>query len=79
MSDSVPYVGFSNDSLAKMERAKAGDEIICQKCARTHVLEDSTPPMLLFYKCGDAIYLGGIDGRLTVGKKADVASGREPA
>ncbi len=71
----APYIGFSNETLDAQPAAKAGDEIDCPHCGGRHVLEDSKPPMLLFYKCGEASYLAGVRGRSVMGVAADVAPG----
>ena len=68
----TPYIGFGNDTLAKLPKVKAGDSIRC-KCGHVHTLEDSKPPMLLFYQCDGKTFLAGINGRLTDGVKADVS------
>lgn len=65
----IPYIAIGNDELEGRPRVKAGDSFICPKCGGAHVLEDSDPPMLLFYKCGGETYLGGIGGRFTVNAK----------
>jgi len=70
---SRPYIGFSNETLENLPTIKAGDEIICPLCGDLHVVADSDPPMLLSYECGGKTYLAGINGRLTLGVKSDVA------
>jgi len=75
MSD--PYIGFGNDTLDKCAPAKAGDLVDCPTCGGKHELVDSSPPMLLFYKCGEKIFMGGLNGRLTMGVPADVKGSLE--
>jgi hypothetical protein len=74
VSSGVPYIGFSNETLDAQPACKAGDEIDCPHCGGKHVLEDSTPPMLLSYRCGDASYLAGVRGRSIMGVASDVSS-----
>ncbi len=69
----TPYVGFSSETLTAAPRLKAGDSIECPKCGRPHEVQDSTPPRLLFYRCGEATYLAGIDGKSTMSKPPDVS------
>ena len=68
----TPYIGFGNDTLAKLPKVKAGDSIRC-KCGHVHTLEDSKPPMLLWYHSDGKTFLAGINGCLTDGVKADVS------
>lgn len=65
----MDYVAFGNDELARLPAIRAGDEIDCPVCGGRHVVEDSTPPMLLFYNCGDKTYMAGLNGRNTMGRK----------
>ena len=72
----TPYVGFSNATLAGQPRVKRGDKITCPHCKGSHELSGGTEngkpsDLLLFYECGTSQYLGALDGRLTVGVKAD--------
>lgn len=69
----TPYVGFGNDTLAKLPALKHGDTITCPQCKGQHVVEDSKPPMILSYKCGDQTYMAGIKGRSTIGVPVDVS------
>jgi hypothetical protein len=70
---STPYIGFSNETLAKCPPAKAGDKIDCPHCGDKHILADSDPPMMLSFTCGEKVYIAGLKGRLTMGVKADVS------
>lgn len=70
---STPYVGFSNSTLAASKRMTAGESITCPTCGGQHVLEDSKPPMLLSYRCGDASYLAAIMGKSIMGIPSDVS------
>lgn len=69
----VPYIGFSNDTLSKQPRVQPGDLISCPQCKGQHPLEsgDKGETIMLLYRCGGKTYLGAIDGRLTIGVKAD--------
>ena len=68
----TPYIGFGNGTLAKQRRVKAGVSILA-KCGHWHILEDSDPPLLLFYQCEGKSYLAGIGGRLIDDIPADVS------
>lgn len=70
-----PYIGFGNDTLRKQPRVNKGDVITCPHCKGTHPLEpdDNGGTLLMFYRCGTDSFLGAVDGRLTVGVKADVS------
>ena len=70
---STPYIGFTSETLAKGKRMAAGDSITCPTCSGQHVLEDSKPPMLLSYRCGDAAYLAAILGKSIMGMPSDVS------
>ena len=70
---STPYVGFSNSTLAASKRLMAGESVTCPTCGGQHVLEDSKPPMLLFYTCGGVSYIAGIQGRSIMGVPSDVS------
>ena len=80
----TPYIGFGNDQLDNALDAADGDEILCPRCGGGHLLtaayatgadgEKKTDGFhLLFYKCGDKSYLGGINGKLTLGIKPQVS------
>ncbi len=73
----TPYIGFGNDTLARLPRVKAGDSIACPNCGARHVLEaaDDGSELMLFYRCGTSSYLGAVQGRLVIGVRPDV-SGR---
>ena len=78
MSD-TPYIGFSNETLSKLPKAKKGDMVFCTNCGEQHPLEcgkdseGNENDSLMFYTCGDKSYLGAVDGRCVVLKKADVS------
>ena len=77
---STPYIGYGLDQLDNALDAADGDEILCPKCGGGHLLgaadatgEDGEKKTegfhLLFYKCNEKSYLGGINGKLTMGIK----------
>ena len=76
---STPYVGYGNDTLAKLPKVADGEPIICPKCQSVHKLEaakdkdGNKSDVLLFYRCGEGDYLGAVAGRLVAGIKADVS------
>ncbi len=60
----TPYIGFDNATLEGLPLAAVGDLVQCPHCDDEHRLRDSKPPGLLFYECGDKVYLGAVGGRL---------------
>jgi len=75
--DGTPFIGFSNETLRKQPKVRAGDIVECPQCGGEHALRacDDGNEILLFYECGENLYLGAIAGRLTIGTPADM-SGR---
>lgn len=75
MKKGIPYVGFGNETLAMLPKAEKGQEVDCPRCGGKHILSASkgSRTELLFYKCGDVLYLAGIDGRLVMKIKPDVS------
>lgn len=77
MSREIPYIGFSNSTLAKLPEVKAGDEITCPHCHGKHRLEpmkDETgkgSELVLIFRCGAGTFLGAAAGRLVAGREAD--------
>lgn len=71
---SLPYIGYSNETLAQQPAAKPGMLIHCDKCRRRHRLRaaDDGSEVLLFYHCCGATYLASVAGRLVTGIKPDV-------
>jgi hypothetical protein len=69
--EELPFITVSNEELAS--KPDIGDTIICKKCGGEHdisygekVLDDGTKApskSLAFYKCGDEVYLAGINGK----------------
>jgi hypothetical protein len=55
----IPFVAISNDQLGK----DVTGEIVCPHCGQIHTIQDSNPPLLQWYKCGEDTYLYGIKGR----------------
>lgn len=75
---SIPYVGFSNETLNSCPRVKEGDLIKCPQCGDQHAIEFGTSngkksDAIGFYRCGDSTYLGAVAGRLVIGKSSDVS------
>jgi len=77
----VPYVGFANETLERLKDVRKGDVIICPRCGKQHVLKagrnekGEESDLILFYKCGEQIYLGAINGKLVAGVKPDAKGG----
>ncbi len=75
----TPWIAFGNDTLEKLPLAHKGQEIDCPQCHGKHELQagktkDGEESMLLlFYECGNSLYMGAVAGRLTIGQKADVS------
>lgn len=67
----LPFVAIGNDELARAE--PLGPTVACWVCEGTHevqygekVLPDGSrvpSKLLAFFKCGDATYLCGMDGK----------------
>ena len=73
---SLPYIGFGNDTLAKMPKVADGDTIICPRCTNVHKLEAGTEngvetDLLMIFTCNGKQYLGAVSGHLVAGIKAD--------
>lgn len=74
----IPYIGFGNDTLEKLPKCKEGDIVFCSNCGGEHPLECGTSKgkksdLIMFYKCGENLFLGAIAGRCIILKKADVS------
>jgi len=73
----TPYIGFGNDTLARLPVAHKGQEIDCPNCHGKHELQagktkdGEESALMLFYECGNSLYVGAVAGRLIVGQKAD--------
>ena len=76
---SLPYVGYSNDTLDRQPPAKPGALIRCARCKRRHRIRaaDDGSEVLMFYQCGRITYLAAVAGRLITGAEPDV-KGRVP-
>lgn len=71
----MEYIAIGNDELGEL----LGDSIKCHRCWKMHPIEQSLPSrtldiftgewkegpagLLQFYKCGDATYIAGVNGR----------------
>ncbi len=75
----MDYIGFGDETLKRLPRAKAGDLVLCRRCGGHHPLEEKASRegtfSLGFYRCGDELYLASVDGRLVAYTRPDV-SGR---
>lgn len=40
---SMPYIGFSNDTLAKLPTIAMGETVRCHKCEKRHPLQEARP------------------------------------
>jgi len=66
-------LSFGNEELRRKPFAKTGQTVRCPHCQGEHVLQASKDTKtgkegsLHFYKCGEKLFLGGVDGRLVVG------------
>lgn len=72
----TPYIGFSNETLAKQPALKTGDTVTCPRCGSAHVVagsDGSKLPPLLFYACEGKQYLAGVNGRSVMGVPSDVS------
>lgn len=75
---STPYILFGNDTLENQPKAHKGDVVSCKRCGGKHPLEGGTADgeesdLILFYKCGETLYLGAVAGRCIVDIPADVS------
>ena len=62
----APYLAVGNEELG----GPLGDTVVCPRCRKTHPVEHGTDArtgqpttLLAFYRCGDRVYLAGINGR----------------
>jgi len=75
------YIGFGNDTLAKLPDVTEGEEVPCSGCSGMHPLrcgrdeQGEKSNLLLFYSCPSSgkTYLGAIKGKLMMFKKPDVS------
>jgi len=72
-----PYIGFTSDTIQNQPSAQEGQLITCPTCGGKHPLECGTSTgvksnLILFYQCGDKLYMGALDGHLMIGVKSDV-------
>jgi len=68
MGKKVPFIIITENDFSN-EKVCAGDEIRCPLCNMWHVLKSGKAKPrgeteLLFYKCGNDLYLAGINSRL---------------
>jgi hypothetical protein len=78
---STPYIGFGNDTLAKLPIIEEGEEVPCNGCPGMHPLRcgkdehGEKSSLLMFYRCPATgkSYLGAVAGKLVMFKKPDVS------
>jgi hypothetical protein len=81
----IPYVGFTNETLAILPAVVAGEPFLCPRCGETHHYRasDGGGGPALFYRCQGTTYLGavqyktaiGYEYRSIIGVQPDVSSG----
>ena len=63
-----PYVAFGKDELIGRPTLKKNQLVRCPHCGKRHRLtcgkgrDGNETDILLFYKCGESLYLAPIDG-----------------
>jgi hypothetical protein len=73
-------LAIGNDELEKCFEVHKGEKIRCPNCGEWHVLEagknkdGKETEIILFYKCGDKVYLGAVANKLLVPKKTKETS-----
>ena len=75
------YIGFGNDTPAKLPDVAEGEEVPCGDCSGMHPLrcgrdeEGEKSNLLLFYSWAGSgkTYLGAINGKLMMFKNPDVS------
>lgn len=55
----APFIAIGNDELGE----ELGETVDCWVCGARHPVEQSEPPVLSFFRCGDKLYLCGIKGK----------------
>jgi hypothetical protein len=67
----TPYVAWGNEDLECRAEVHAGQSILCPRCLGYHELRacDDGNEVLLWYRCGENIYIGAIKNRLVAGVK----------
>ena len=76
MNNEIPFVSFGNEELENCITVEDGQQIPCPYCVNTHELETATDKetgektkLLMFFKCGNKLYLGAVNGRMVIGLK----------
>ena len=65
--EDLPFLAFSNEELEDALPVDVGDQITCNRCSETHILEDADPPgLLMFVRCSGAAYLAAVSGKLVI-------------
>jgi len=70
------YIGFGNDTLNKLQEVKEESLILCPNCNSPHELKCGISNgiksnTIMFFNCGDKVYIGAINGKLITGIKPD--------
>jgi hypothetical protein len=58
MVDELPFIAVGNGELTE----KLGKTIICSRCGKRHKVEQDDEGHLQYIKCGEHLYLIGVDG-----------------
>ena len=72
-------VAMGNEELKALPRIELGEMITCPSCGKLHRLhggvdkEGRETDYLLFYRCGTAAYLAGVQGRNVIKKSGGKA------
>lgn len=74
----TPYIGFSNETLAKLKALDPYDPILCPYCGELHLARpaqgsEGKSADLLFFECNGKSFLAGIGGKNVIGVSADVS------
>ena len=76
---STPYIGFTDSQFDDAPPITEGARIWCPHCFGEHEVQSSTGTnrdfqiTLWFYRCGEKLYLAGINDRLIMGIKPVVS------
>ena len=68
----TPFIAFGNDTLKEQPLVNKG-QIITAPCGHDHVLigDDNGGDFLLFYECGEKVFLAAVNHRLVTYAKPD--------
>jgi hypothetical protein len=70
----VPFVGYTNDTLAALADVRAGDMVDCPHCPYRHPTSGTGD--ILFFACPTTgrTYLAGVGGKNVIGVEPDASS-----